>query len=376
MKDGWQTRRTWRRRLRVTLGVFAAALAAPACTAERTDGPWPLECVGRLTVRLPGEVDIPGMTVEQFLNNSESRAYKFEDGQDAFYSKFQYGGSVAITPPVTAVQSQLLIAKQRERFRTVQKMAEKGEMRSSDGTRFKVSPINSSDAAIGWKIFNKNEATVVGYPKVTGQAIGWILAGSADQVNSIYGAFEEFQNGVRARSVFTVPAETGVCMPHLFVQDNGENYGGRLVAVTYRLREHPDVTIMIMDATATTVAEHGGAEKYSAVYRSNFFWTQDYQHAKSMSSLLHGGHNVIKLAGRDAIETMVRLVRADNTEDFGYLAVSNGKSGAAVDTPDVMMYVIRNANNARKKGVAPLPKDRFFTIAKGVAASVKHQRDK
>jgi hypothetical protein len=183
-----------------------------------------------------------------------------------------------------------------------------------------------------------------------------------------------FLLGVRPRSLLSVPAEKGICFPHLFVPDSGQNKIKRVVAATYRLKDHPDITIMVQDASASVVPEGKDPKKYTELYQSNYFWTQNYRPAvKTLNSLLNGSHNKIKLAGQDAVETMFRLVRENDIEDFGYLVVSRGDPEATIDTPDLRVYVIRNADNAKKKGITPIPKNDFFAMAKSIAASVKHR---
>ncbi len=316
------------------------------------------------------------MTFDQFLKNSEERAYQFDDGESAFYSHFQYGGNIAITGPLTKDQSATLLVDQRKGFEGIKGAIATGRKLAGNGTKLNIERLDTAEAGNGWKMFNASEVTYAAYPQVPGHAVSWILAGTAEDGADIHKYLRTFQTGARPRATQSVPAEKGVCMPHLFVRDGGDDSARRLVAATYRLRAHPDVTVMLKDATATGVPSNSSEEKYSAIYQSNFFWTQDYQQAKSVKSLLNGSHNKVKLAGRDAVETMFSIVRRDNTEDFGYLVVARGDPKAAVDTPDVMMYVIRNAENAKKKGIAPLGKDAFFAMAKSISVSVKHRDHK
>jgi hypothetical protein len=124
-----------------------------------------------MSIRLPGAVDVPGMTAEQFLTNSQSRSYKFSDGQDAFHARFQYGGNLAITAPLGAEQIDRLVKKQRQRFSTVQTAVEKGELRAGSGAKLKLSKLDRADPAFGWRIFNETEVTLVAYPTIPGHGL-------------------------------------------------------------------------------------------------------------------------------------------------------------------------------------------------------------
>ena len=357
----------------VVYGVLLAASVA-ACSAQPAPPAWPAECVGRLALHLPGQVDVAAMTAEQFMQDSGARAYQFNDGENAFYSHFQYGGNVAISGPITPSQRSALLGKQREKFADVKKLVASGEMTGSDFKPLALSKLDATDAALGWKLINASEVTYIAFPSVAGHEVSWKLSGTGEQ-NKVFATYlAKFRGGVRPRQTLSIPPERGVCMPHLFIRDEGDDTTARLVAATYRSREHPDVTIMLKDATAASTAPSAAKAESSAIAESNFFWTQDYQQARSVSSLLHGSHNKVKLAGRSAVETMFRIERKDDGgEDFGYLVVARGDAKAAVDTPDIMLYVIRNAGNAKKKGIAPLSKDAFFAMAKSIAASVTHR---
>lgn len=54
-----------------------------------------------------------------------------------------------------------------------------------------------------------------------------------------------------------------------------------------------------------------------------------------------------------------------------YLAVVRGDPDAAEDTPDLMLYVIRDAANATKRGVTPIGRDQLLELARGIAASIR-----
>ena len=344
-----------------------------ACTAKQVPATWQGECVGRLAFSLPGPADVASMTADQFLRDSSDRAYKFDDGEAAFYSHFQYGAHVAMTGPLTESQIKTLMANQRERFQKVSKEVAAGSITAGDYSQLNIQKLNASDEGYGWKLFNASEIRYVAFLPVSGHAVRWSVSGSALQAPQIGEDFDKASRGVRSRRIFQIPPEKGVCMPHLFIQDNGDDSAGRLVAATYRLRDHPDVTIMLKDATATGVPSNGSDGQYSAISQSNYFWTQDYQQAKSVKSLLNGSHSKVKLAGQMGVETMFRIERENNTVDYGYLVVVRGDPIAKRDTPDLMMYVISNADNARKKGKAPISKDAFFAMAQSIAASVRHR---
>ena len=83
-----------------------------------------------------------------------------------------------------------------------------------------------------------------------------------------------------------------------------------------------------------------------------------------------GGHPVT-LAGYKGLSSFVKFIRHDDAVDYGYAAVVRGDPNAKEDTPDLMVYVIRDSHNA--KGKEPMPKDEFLKMAETIAASVKRR---
>ena len=68
-------------------------------------------------------------------------------------------------------------------------------------------------------------------------------------------------------------------------------------------------------------------------------------------------------AGYEGIATLLELTRSDDTLDYGYLAVVRGHPNTKEDTPDLMLYVIRDTKNANAKGIEPIGKEAFIGIA-------------
>lgn len=73
------------------------------------------------------------------------------------------------------------------------------------------------------------------------------------------------------------------------------------------------------------------------------------------------------------MQTFVQFERKDGTQDYGYLAVAPGDPEAKEDAPDLMLYVIRDAKNAKAKGIEPVSKEALLEMAQTIAASVKRR---
>jgi hypothetical protein len=184
---------------------------------------------------------------------------------------------------------------------------------------------------------------------------------------------------IHSRPIFDIPKGEGVCLPYTFIQDDGQR--PRSVGVTYRLKSHPDVTIWLEDSTAqNNLADTGSGttlaakdpDRLSPEYKTQFFWSQDYQSPKAWRHLWPSLHEV-RLDGRKGVASFVELKRQDNTIDYGYLAVVRGDREAQQDTPDLMLYVIRDAKNAIANGRRPIDKDELLRMAEAIAASVRRR---
>ena len=69
------------------------------------------------------------------------------------------------------------------------------------------------------------------------------------------------------------------------------------------------------------------------------------------------------------------MTREDGTQDFGYLLVIRGEPDAKDDRPDLTMYVIRDAANAKAKGVEAVSKEQVLEMGRAVAASIRHRTE-
>ena len=186
--------------------------------------------------------------------------------------------------------------------------------------------------------------------------------------------FNTIVRGTSRRTFGEVPKLPGVCLPYFFVHDDDKQT--RKLSVTYRLRRHPDITIWLEDANAVGHADwhRKDVNILDPEYRSNEFWTQIRQREQSVKSqwrLPTYRHN--HMAGQKGLETFVSIVHKDGSEDFGYYSVAPGDAQSKDDKPDLQLYVIRDAKNAKSRGIEPLPKDEFLKMARAIAASVKRR---
>jgi hypothetical protein len=347
----------------------AALCTSPAFGSSEK---WQPECVGRMKVELPGELEVATQRIGDLIEGGREPDYYFEDGEVAPFSAPGYGGTVSVSDVLSDEEKKAMADAQvrwSERSKALSASGKGIPFKWDNAGNPRFEKLSMDRPGTAWRIDNRWTLMTM----IEQRAFLWSVSGDIRQQGGIRKDFETLARGLQYRPTNTVPADPGVCLPYSFVADNGNNPGGRAVAITYRLRVHPDVTVMLQDASAARVADFEDPNKFTAIYQSNFFWTQRYRSVKARENLLHGSHNKVKLAGQDAVETMFKLVRKDDAVDYGYLVVARGNPDAKTDVPDLMLYVIQDSKVAKAKGVRPMEKREFFELAKKISTSVTHR---
>jgi Tle cognate immunity protein 4 C-terminal domain len=360
-----------RRLLQIAVGVVVIVLADPGYAHSGVPSGWSTDCVGRMQLSLPGSVEVAAVSKKDFVGQfaSEVRGRttenRFADDQVTGYDKLFYNGSLYVTHVLDQAEWMVILESVRKEKERV-KVNFLKDRDSKTGKSLLTDLGTGKMEGYGWQSPRHMRLVV----RVGDVAVRWASGFAADQANEVREAHQSLVSGLRPRQLMSLPAGSGVCLPHLFVDDDGQHR--RSVGTTYRLNEHPDVTVLLEDSSAHGPASDTTTAAYAPEYKTNFFWTQRYQSRKSVKMLWHHLHDV-KLDGRKGVASFVELTRDDDTIDYGYLAVVRGDPDAKTDTPDLMLYVIRDAKNAIAKGKQPIDKAEFLEMAEAIAASVKHR---
>ncbi|WP_108506370.1 MULTISPECIES: T6SS immunity protein Tli4 family protein [unclassified Paraburkholderia] len=154
-------------------------------------------------------------------------------------------------------------------------------------------------------------------------------------------------------------------MPNVFVADKGTD-AARQVGVTFRLKNHPDVTISFLDEKALATDP-----KLTSRQKSEFVWGYEYGIGKRIKLVGATPYRTATLDGREGVETSAIITRDDDSTDYGYLALVQGDANAPADRPNLLVLVERNAKYA--KGNPPVSAEELDLMAKGIAASVRRR---
>lgn len=305
--------------------------------------------MGRYELVLPGAVHV-ALSTRESLHGGVKDPIRFSDGQRAQHSRFIYDGGFDVTNDVTRDSYEEYVAP----FKQLATGAD-----SHDANGFGPYPIALAGAT-AW-IGRKSLGFVV---YKAGRIYSYTDTGYSDLTDAKR-HFDRISANFSSRALYEIPTGTGVCLPYAFVADDDRD-SNRQVGVTFRLIDHPDVTVFFLDAKAQSTDP-----KLTARQKNEFVWGYEYGIGKQIK--LHGvmPYHSVTLDGRKGIATSATITRDDGATDFGYLATVEGDPNASVDTPDLLLLVERTATNAKDN--PPVSAEDINGIGKAISASIKRR---
>jgi hypothetical protein len=349
---------------------FAIALtclgAIPSCQAVKpqpnTGG---TECVGRMQFDLPGPAEVAATTKSDLKRRMSPRPSSFLDGQPAYLAGLIYGGDLEVVHGLSRAELDAFIARRgevRDQFRADSKSRISVGKSPAEFRELSAAPQDG----IGFEAQGHRFLSL----RFGDQALSWTGFTGLSESKAQKDYLRVLQ-GLKPRATFQIPSEAGVCVPYGFIQDEGNEARG--IRVAYRLLEHPDITVLLQDASAASRSPGQVDVVKAAQYRIDDFWSQYSAGMTGLTSHWKPAYRSVKLAEQPGLESFVRFFREVGVEDYGYFAVAPGDHEAKGDIPDLVLYVIRDAEKAKTKGIAPMSKSAFLDLAEGIAASVKRR---
>jgi hypothetical protein len=168
------------------------------------------------------------------------------------------------------------------------------------------------------------------------------------------------------RELYEVPNKQGFCIPYGFIA-NDSGHESHNMAVTYRLKDHPDVTILFQ--TLTSDPGPGNNQPKFDMNEKEYvteFWNRIYG-AKFRNIKLYGkGFSYPKIDGRKAVAAFAKFTRYDKSVDYGYVAYVKGKTP---DEPTIMFFIMRKGTQATVN--PPFDHQELEKMAEHIVASIK-----
>ncbi|MFC6945226.1 T6SS immunity protein Tli4 family protein [Paraburkholderia dipogonis] len=185
------------------------------------------ECVGRYELTMPDDADV-ALTIPTAFSKPQENPIRFSNDQPAVHSVFIYNGTFRITGSMSHAEFGSILGGIKTRVSS-------SSVSTDENGRFEVVPVGRPDAfawagqrAAGFYIYENRRAIS--------------FRESSSEPSVAKQRTEAVLKGLSARNAYEIPKGDGVCLPGMFVADNGKD-SARQVGVTFRLKNHPDVTI-------------------------------------------------------------------------------------------------------------------------------------
>lgn len=172
----------------------------------------------------------------------------------------------------------------------------------------------------------------------------------------------------QSRKLYEAPAEQGFCIPFGFIADDS-GHEPRNLGVTYRLKNHPDVTIFFQDFGPNLgPGERRPDPDMSPKDYVTYFWNVRYGHSFREIKLYGKEFTYPEIDNRKAVAAFAKFTRLSKEVDYGYVAFVKGTTP---DEPDLLFYVMRDSRQA--KGNPPMGKDELEKMAERIVSSIKRR---
>ncbi|WP_321857734.1 T6SS immunity protein Tli4 family protein [Paraburkholderia tropica] len=287
------------------------------------------------------------MSTAKAFTDTQIKPIRFSDNLPAPLSSFIYDGKFEISRSVSQSEFDALVGRAKD------ELAASAKKPYADQ---RYTPLAASAArSFAW-LGAKDSGF---YTYKNGTAISFIAQPASEKSTAFV------LDNVRARDDGEVPTAPGVCLPGAFVESEQPDRA-RAVGVTFRLKDHPDVLIFFHDLKVLK-----DQPKLTSRQKNEFVWTSEFGVGKAVK--LHGVFpwQTVKLDGREGVGSFGTITRNDDSTDYGYLVTVQGDLNASTDTPDLLLYVERNASASQ--GKTPVTADELEKIGEEVAASIKRR---
>jgi hypothetical protein len=331
------------------------------------------ECSGRMQLELPGEAEVAGYSPKRFASEIEVSAgqprFQFEDGQEAGWSTLGYTGLAYMTNEVSDDEYRSISLKIEQRRKRGE--AAGRENRRPDGTALKFEPIETAThTGAAWRV---SEFHTI-FLKIRNHVFFWYSGGEATDIQRNTDVAATILGGIAYRPPNEVPSGSGVCLPFAFIKDNGAN--PHLVATTFRLKAHPDVTVVLEDGVFAKPVPEGRRKNVDPEREIGDVWEQlRYSSSVKKVEPLLGVRGVkpVTLAGKPALASFVKITRLDRSVGYGFLVLGYEKSRAEHDGATRKLYMKSEPSNAISRKIDPISETEFLEMALLITKSVKHR---
>lgn len=363
---------------------------------------WQNECIGYYQLSLPDNLEVALYPLDLIINprkdpswekNTFSQRYLFpkisfgedryqnnKDSVQAQFSAFYYGNYDIVVSSENESTIDLLNYERQFKERTETHVQDYWDVRNYELT-LKLPVLSEYDAkkslaysidnyknsfsatdSGGYSLFIKDDNRLYIFKKSNeAQSLDKQLKTSKPEIVSLLKRFQP-------RKLYEVPAEQGFCLPYGFIaRDSGHE--PRNMGVTYRLKNHPDVSIFFQDFGPNPgPGERRPDPNMSAKDYVTYFWNTRYGHSFREIKLYGEGVSYPEIDKRNAVAAFAKFTRFSKEIDYGYVAFVKGTTP---DEPDLLFYVMRDSRQAADN--SPMDKDELKKMAEHIVSTIKRR---
>lgn len=350
---------------------------------------WKTECVGNFEIRLPGNVEIA--VLRKVLYDYQDR-YRFfpNPGQKVFFAQTSYGGEIGVHP---LGDKELYFTARQAEVDRLEKYRADNKDNPKAGTFSYSFPDETSFLA---KHGNSDRMKIKASSYYSGRRYTYETLDRRDEV-SVTKDYDNFAKNFRPRALYEIPNEKGVCIPYGFIKSDTPQ--DRVISSAMRLKDHPDVTVLLMDKSAS----RGGfvrKENPTAIEEIRYIWEWGFNwRTEKLQATGFPRFPLVRIAGYKGRSSFVEITRPNPATydpddvctknsyyaeeqilakcpplpvDYGYVAYVQGDPNAKEDTPSLLLYVLQESKYG-PDGKPSIGRDELHTMADTIAASIKRR---
>lgn len=377
---------------------------------------WKSECVGYYQLALPDKLEVALYSVEDFVNPRKQSEYtgpeiKFEKSSivrsdkssQAQYTEFYYGqyklgissqSHISINwseyrSKVIADRDVWVKAVRKYKKDNLEKFNESVTLESEFKRKHNYIIKDYTDAFAlyenrGYSLTVKKDERLYHFWKEYQKDTGDKSQTAEKQLQESEPEILSLLNRFQSRKLYQVPTAQGFCIPYGFIAgDSGHEL--RNMGVTYRLKNHPDVTIFFQDLGMEPGPGFQRPENESAKDFVTYLWNRKYQWSSVSKELISPKWRPIKMDGRDGLGTFVKATYSDvpvydykghvsnrlNYINYGYVAYVRGNHKTRNLEPDLLLYVMQDSSQVKNQ--PPMGKDDLEKLAEHIVSSIKRR---
>ncbi|HCL5281121.1 TPA: hypothetical protein N2G40_004469 [Salmonella enterica] len=344
-----------------------------SCVSYADDTTWKNECVGYYQLQLPGNLEV-GLYPAERINTRDSsisaifgnfHEYGYQGKNvEGDYSGFFYGKYRFLVSRNDVTD---LNAYQKDVEKLLSDNYHKYSIKNYNADSFFLSYNKSSS------LYFKRDNRLYQIMKRLDDVY---LPTAEEYLNTESGRLS-FLSRFQTRDLYEIPSGQGFCLPYGFIaNDSGSEE--RNMAVTYRMKEHPDVMILFQDASYQLLnmiprdSELNPIKSYDAKDYAKWMWNNIYMlYPEQKRKLRSPGWFSVTMDGRKGSGSFLEVTRKDGNKDYGYLAFVRADPKNSTKEPDLQVFITSRSDLA--EGHPQISPDELKALAEHIVSSVKHR---